>query len=120
MYNPLPDVKILALSKLKAFAEDNFNMAKIEHFFFDCRENIVKKGEKKMLVTCILSFSHNAVNSLPNEKFLDRSKFKAFADNKLNLVEKLVFVMGWVENIVGKGENAFPTMFSKGFFLGGR
>ena len=32
MNNPLPDDKILAMSKLKACADDNFNLAKILHF----------------------------------------------------------------------------------------
>ena len=45
-------------------------------------------------------------NSLPKDKFLDCSKFKAFADDKLNLAKKLEFELGRVENIVGKGENA--------------
>ena len=60
---------------------------------------------------------------LPNDKFLDWFKLKTFADHKLNLAEKLNFVLGKVENVVGeKGENAgyqyfllFPTMFPKGF-----
>ena len=46
------------------------------------------------------------INSLPNDKFLDWSKLKAFADDKINVIENLKFVLGWVENIVGKGENA--------------
>ena len=58
------------------------------------------------------------INSLPNDKFLDWSKLKAFADDKINVIENLKFVLGWVENIVGKGENAgFPMMFSKDFFV---
>ena len=63
------------------------------------------------------------VNSLPNDKILDWSKMNAFADNKINVSEKLKFVSDWVENNVGKGENAgyqhfllFPIMFSRGFF----
>ena len=58
--------------------------------------------------------------SLPHNKFLDWSKLKAFADDKLNATEKLKFVLGRVENIVGKGENAgyqhfllFPQCFQK-------
>ena len=55
---------------------------------------------------------------IPNDEILDWSKLKAFADDKLNVIEKLEFVLGRVENIVGKEENAalspFPTMFSKG------
>ena len=31
---------------------------------------------------------------------------KAFADNKINANHKLKFVLGGIENIVGKGENA--------------
>ena len=42
------------------------------------------------------------LNSLPNDKILDWPKFKAFADDKINVTENLKFV----ENIVGKGENA--------------
>ena len=49
---------------------------------------------------------------------------KAYVDNKTNVSEKWKYVLGRVENIVGKGENAgyqhlllFPTWFSKGFFL---
>ena len=46
------------------------------------------------------------LNSLPNDTFLDWSKFKELVDDKINLIEKLKFVLGRVENIVGKGENA--------------
>ena len=65
------------------------------------------------------------LNSLPNDKILDRSKFKALVDDKLNAMEKLKFVLGRVENMVGKGENAgyqhfllFPLCFQKVSFLG--
>ena len=62
------------------------------------------------------------INSLPNNKILDWSKLKAlnFADNKLNVAEKLKLTLGRVENIVGKGENAadqhfllFPQCFKR-------
>ena len=46
------------------------------------------------------------INSLPNSKIFDWSKLKAFADDKMNGTEKLKFVLGRVENAVGKGENA--------------
>ena len=42
---------------------------------------------------------------LPNDKILDWSKLIAFADDKINVTEKVDFVLGRVENIVG-GENA--------------
>ena len=58
------------------------------------------------------------VNPLPNDKILDLSKLKAFVDNKINVTEKLIFVLGRMENIAGKGENAgnqhfllFPLCF---------
>ena len=45
-------------------------------------------------------------NSLPTEKILHCFELKAFADNKLDVIEKLKLHLGWVENIVGNGENA--------------
>ena len=44
------------------------------------------------------------IYSLPNNKIW--SKFKAFADNNLNVYQKLKFALGRLENIVGKGQNA--------------
>ena len=46
------------------------------------------------------------LNSLPNDKILDWSKLKAFADDKISVNRKLKFDLERVENIVGKGENA--------------
>ena len=40
------------------------------------------------------------VNSLPDNKILDRSKLKAFADDNLNANQKLKFASGRTENIV--------------------
>ena len=61
-----------------------------------------------------------AFKPLPNDKFLDWSKLKELADDKINVTEKLNFVSGREENIVGKGENAvyqiflfFPQCFQK-------
>ena len=65
------------------------------------------------------------MNSLSNAKILDRSKLKAFAEDKSNAIEKIKFLLEWVENFVGKGENAsfqhfllFPKCFQKSLFLG--
>ena len=44
--------------------------------------------------------------TLPNDKFVDWSKLKAFADDKLKETKRLKIVLGRVEKIVGKGENA--------------
>ena len=66
------------------------------------------------------------LNSLPNNKILDLTNFKAFADNKIILTQKLEFMLGREENIVRKGENAgyqhfllFSKIFSKSFFSRG-
>ena len=40
-----PVDKVFTLSKLKAIADDSFNVAQVMQFFFDRRENIVGKGE---------------------------------------------------------------------------
>ena len=65
------------------------------------------------------------MNSLPNEKILDWSKFKAFADDKINVNEQLKFGLGRVENIVEEGENAvfqhfllFPKCFKSFLYQG--
>ena len=62
----------------------------------------------------------------PNDKILDRSKLKAL-DSKISVAQKLKFVSGRVENIVGKGENAgyqrfllFSQCFQKSSIFGGR
>ena len=61
--------------------------------------------------------------TLPNDKFFNWSKLKAFADDKINASQKLKYVLGRVENIMGKGENAgyqhfllFPQCFPKPSF----
>ena len=63
------------------------------------------------------------LNSLPSNKILDWSKLKEFADKKTNVTQKWKFILGRVENIVGKGENAgyqhfllFPRCFQKFVF----
>ena len=45
MINPLPNDKILDLFKLKAFAEDKMNVAKLMIHGLDRAENIVGKEE---------------------------------------------------------------------------
>ena len=56
--------------------------------------------------------------SLPNEFFLDWTKFKVIADNKLNIAKIMI-------SVLGKGENAgyqhflfFPQCFQKASLLG--
>ena len=63
-------------------------------------------------------------NSLPNNKILDWSKLKAFADDKI-IVAELMISFSDRKNIVGKGENAghqhflhFLQCFQKPSFSG--
>ena len=70
-------------------------------------------------------FYSSTFNSLLNNRILDWSTFKAFADDNSNLNQKLKFALGRVENIVGKGENAgyqhfllFSQCFQKATSLG--
>ena len=65
------------------------------------------------------------INSLLNGKILDWYKLKSFADDKMNVSKKLKFVLGRVENVVEKGENAgyqhflpFPQCFQKSSSIG--
>ena len=57
------------------------------------------------------------INSLPNGKILDWSKLNAFADDKMKVTEKLLFVYRNAENIVGKGENIGYQYFSFSHYL---
>ena len=53
-------------------------------------------------------FCNNTVNfnSLPNDKILDWSKLKAFADDKFDVVKMMISIFDGLENSVEKGENA--------------
>ena len=62
------------------------------------------------------------VNPLPDDNILDRSKLKAFADDKSNVTQNIKVVFHRIENIEGKEENAgyqyfllFPQCFQKAF-----
>ena len=52
------------------------------------------------------------VNSLPNDKILDWSKLKAFADDEINVINKLKFVSERIESILGKREMLVTSIFS--------
>ena len=78
-------------------------------------------------LTCMQSVKYSDENdiSLPNDKILDGSKLKAFADDKINVNKKIKFALGRIESIVGKGENAgyqhfllFPQCFQKAPYMG--
>ena len=67
----------------------------------------------------------NSYNSLLKNKILDTIKFKAFADDEINVAQMMISVSNRVENIVGKRENAgyqyfllFPQCFQEASCLG--
>ena len=67
----------------------------------------------------------DSINSLPSDNFLDWTKLKAFADDKLNEPKIKISLFERVENIVGKTVNAgyqhfllFPQSFQKPFLSG--
>ena len=52
------------------------------------------------------------------------TKLKAFADDKMNVAKMMIYLFNWVENTVGKGENAgyqhflfFPQCFQKTYTI---
>ena len=59
----LPNEKKLALSKLKAFEDNNFNVAKMINYVSDTVENIMEKKEKMMALR-IFSFSFSISKAL--------------------------------------------------------
>ena len=83
-----------------------FNLEQSEILSFG---KAVRTAKLEMLLKRTFFFSNNIffpLYSLPNDKILDLTKFKAFADDKISLTQKLKFMWERVENIVGKGENA--------------
>ena len=69
-------------------------------------------------MTLAVKVALNLNTSQPTIKILGWSKFKSFADVRINMIEKLEFGLGRVENIVGKGKNSgyqhflyFPQCF---------
>ena len=78
------------------FADENFKFDENGRKFSKWLENTVGKGE----IACY--------------------KLKALADDKLNIAKMITFLLGRIENIVRKGENAghqhfllFPQCFRK-------
>ena len=81
---------------------------------------------QKMAVSGAFVFRKHFLSfmSLPNDKSFDSSKLKIFADSKINVTEKLKFVLGRIKKHCGKRRKCwlpafspFLTLFSKGYFL---
>ena len=107
MYNPKPDHKVLAPSKLKAYLQTTiskllqwcklFDRTAFSPFILfstaSCFQ-VVKTWD------CVAQGYIIWVNWFPNDKL------KAFADNKFNVATMMISLFDLVENTVGKGENA--------------
>ena len=52
-------------------------------------------------------------DSLPNDKFLDVTKLKAFADDKSDVAKMLISLFDRIENTVGKCWLLFSQCFPK-------
>ena len=71
-----------------------------------------------LIATNLILYSLPVLNPLPNDRILDLTKLKAFADDKFIGAEMMISLFDRVENTVGKGENAgyqhfllFPQCF---------
>ena len=61
-----------------------------------------RKGLLNKVMSSVIAFS--VLTLLPDDKILDQSKLKAFADDQLNITKIMISVLNRVENLVGKGE----------------
>ena len=88
---------------MKAFADNSSKLAQMIGLFVD--------REKKTLQNANLLFDNINFNSFPNDKILDGTKLKAFADEKVNVAQMMISLCYRVENTVGKGESAGSQHF---------
>ena len=75
---------------------------------FSVSHNVFKRlliQSRKISVLCGKGFKKIDFNSLRNDRILELSELKAFADDKI-IDMNLKFLFERLENIVGKGENA--------------
>ena len=81
-------------------------------------ERIKKSAFSPFLTMFSKAFFLRVLNPLPNNKILDWSKLQAYTDDKMNVTEKVKYVLGRAENIVGNGENAGYQHFLHNVFKG--
>ena len=118
----LPKQQFVLTTKRKSFCQCDEKGSKscwvVGNTIFSLIQSVFKGPFQN---TCI----HGEVffNPLLNNKILEMTKLKAFADDKLNVADTKISLYERAENTVGKGENAgyqhfspFPTVFSKAFF----
>ena len=96
---------------MKAFADDKINFAQMMISDYDWKENIFGKGENAGYLFSpprmySIGYVFRVVNPLPDDKILDWSKLKQFADDNSKFDENSRKFSKLVENTVGKGEIA--------------
>ena len=104
------------MTKLKAFADDKLNVAEMKISPYDRVEKLLKRRKWWLLAfpsfpTVFSKAFFSVVKSLDckeltDDKILALSKLKGHDDNKINVSEKSIFDIGWVEHIMGRGNNA--------------
>ena len=72
----------------------------LEKVVYSSKNSMKMCEQERSIMTGII------LNSLPKDIFLGWSKMKALSDVKINVTEELKLVLGKLENIMGKGENA--------------
>ena len=99
------------------------DVGKLMISLYNIVETTVKK--EKLIVTSKMLSPRLRLKPFPNDKMLDVTNLKAFANNKLNIARLMIYLLDSVENMVGKGENAgyqhfllFPQCFPKPSHLG--
>ena len=115
----VPEIKLHVFNLLvSANALDNFFVILVKDQR-NCENEYNIDGNYKIsalhFVSKLYEDFQTGFNSVPNNKFIEWSQSKAIQDNKLNVTENLKFVMGRVENLVGKGQTLVTSIFP--FFL---
>ena len=67
---------------------------------------------KSVLLLLILLDPFQLLNSVSNDKVLDKYKLKAFGDDKIDVAEMMISLLDRVEDTVGKGEMMVTSIFS--------
>ena len=96
----------------KIYDEIATSVNDIEHKAWPKVKRFLKKFETGSLIADI-GMLISLLNCIPNDRILDWSKFKAFSDDKINVTEILISVLGSMESIVEKRRKCWlPAIFS--------
>ena len=68
---------------------------------------VIKKISRiRLHILCSLLYTVSKNILCPNNKLVYLSRMEVFAGNKIDVIQNQKFVLGRVENIVGKGKNS--------------